>query len=324
MFAMRSLSAFTMLCFLFAAGVAASDLGATLATAQRLLDEGQPQKAIALLEGPAERDGGDGQALLLRSTAYFMAGDRRRGEADLDRALAKDPKLRQGWLNRAALAIADERYKDAQTALERARDLDPTAPDNDLNLGAVLVFQGQLPAASTHFERYLAGQPDSAEAAYLVATNYALNGYAQRAIEALRRGIVLDERLRVRARADSSFDRISDQPAFESLLQEDLYQPPAGAHTARKVVDAGYGDDGEPLLTLVIEALQQAGIAFEARVEVTPAWALLWGEMRIKLSRGPGGKGSIEVSAPSGRLTPTQWRQRLDTLFQSIDQTLDR
>ena len=70
-----------------------------------------------------------------------MLGDMEPGRRDLDRALELDPELRQGWLNRAALAVAEERYADAVAAFRRAEALDPAAPENDLNVGTAQLLQ---------------------------------------------------------------------------------------------------------------------------------------------------------------------------------------
>ena len=59
---------------------------------------------------------------------------------------------------------------------------------------------------------------------------------------------------------------------------------------------------------------------FDPNVEVTADWALLWGELRIKVRRGTesDGGGVVEVSAPADRMTPQQWQERTQTLFREI------
>ena len=86
------------------------------------------------------------------------------GEQDLRRSLELDPRQRQGWLNLAALELVSVRYDAAYQAFLRAEALDPKAPDNDVNIGAALLFLGKLEEASGRFERYLAAQPNSGEA----------------------------------------------------------------------------------------------------------------------------------------------------------------
>ncbi|MCH9652159.1 MAG: tetratricopeptide repeat protein [Deltaproteobacteria bacterium] len=310
-----------------------------MARAQELLDSNQPEAALALLKNLGKKNPRDAEALLTRSTAHFMVGHHFRGVADLDSALALDPNLRQGWLNKAALAIADRRYPEAQIALEKAKKLDPKAADNYLNLGAVLLFQGKLSEATENFETYLATQPDSAEAHYLVASNYALEGYINLTIKNLQKAFSLAERYRLRARTDPNFDPLANQSSFQELLTQDFYRLPAGAYQAHRTYPLAYNRENGKLLGHVIDALRDAHIRFDPRIEATEGWALIWGDLRIKVKPGKraganaganagasGGasvgdreSGTIEVSAPAERFSPGQWRQLTDNFFSHLD-----
>ncbi len=292
---------------------------ADLPRAQELLDSNQPEATLALLEDLGKKDPRNAEALLVRSTAHFMVGHHFRGVADLDTALTLDPTLRQGWLNRAALAIADRRYPEAQLALEKAQKLDPKAADNYLNLGAVLLFQGKLPEATEHFESYLATQPDSAEAHYLVASNYALEGYINLTIKNLQKAFSLAERYRLRARTDPNFDPLTTQTAFQQLLSRDSYHPPPGAYQGRRTYPMAYNLANGKLLGHVVDALKDAQIRFDPRIEATERWAIIWGDLRVKVKPGGSDSGSIEVSAPAERFSPSQWRQLTDNFFGHLD-----
>jgi tetratricopeptide (TPR) repeat protein len=292
--------------------------GQTLAQAQELLDSGRPQAALPLLDALLRKEPGNARALLLRSTARFLTDDIAGGTADLDLSLELDPRQRQAWLNKAALAIADKKYDAAFTALSEAEKLDPQASDNDLNLGAVLLLQGKLQPASDRFGRYLARHPRSAEPRYLVASNYALTGYAAFAIEHLRQAIEIDERSRVRARTDPNFAGLYSQARFQELLAADTYRLPPGAHTARRVYDVPYDQQDGMLVNSVLGALRTAGERHDPRLETTADWALIWGELRIKLSRTKDGKGLVEVSAPVERMSAAEWQRRSDKVLHAI------
>ncbi|HUF77780.1 MAG TPA: tetratricopeptide repeat protein, partial [Thermoanaerobaculia bacterium] len=291
---------------LLALPLAASD--ERLARARRLLDEGRPVAAAEELAPVLRKDPDHAEALLLRSTARFMEGLSEEGRADLERALASDPTLRQAWLNRAGLDIAEERYEAALEALERARGLDLAAPDNHLNLGAVLLLLGRLEEATGHFERYLkaAGALEAAgaaaEAHYLVATNYAGQGFAGLAVESLRRAIELDEAYRLAARTDPNFLAIAEAPELRRLLETDLRVPGQESRIVRNRYPVAYAGGDGPLLSAVLEALRLAGERFDPRIEVTPVWALVHGNLRVKLyDTAPGaagaGPGTVEVTA---------------------------
>ncbi|HEX2252040.1 MAG TPA: tetratricopeptide repeat protein [Thermoanaerobaculia bacterium] len=285
--------------------------------AREMLEDDRAEEALKLLDRAVARHPKDAEALLLRSTARFQLDDREGGRKDLERALELDPNQRQGWLHLAGLAVADERYDAALEAFRQAERIDPTAPDNDLNVGAVLLLQGQLQPASERFSRYLAGAGDSAEGHFLVAKNYALAGYAALAVETLRTAIERDERARVQAKSDAAFRELNDHPRYRDLMVADTYRPPLGTHRASRDFAAAYTGGRGPLLRAVLDTLQLGGHPFDSRVEVTEEWALLWGEARIKVSDTAEG-GRIELTAPPGRFGADEWSEYSDTLFRAI------
>jgi tetratricopeptide (TPR) repeat protein len=310
-----------VLCLLPAASAQAQSGGEreVVARAQEMIDAERPQEALDLLDPYLKRHPDDAAALLARSTVRFMLGDVAAGRRDLDRSLKLEPTQRQGWLNQAALAVSEERYDDALAAFRRAETLDPAAPENDLNIGTVLLLKGQLEAASERFESYLGGAGDSADGYYLVASNYALAGYAALAIEHLRRAIERNERARLRARTDPNFSTLATNRRFLALLSTDSYQPPVGSHAARRSFGAPYDGGRGPLLPAVLDALQLGERPFDPRVEVTESWALVWGDLRIKLYDSEG-RGVVELSAPAERFTPAEWQTATQDLLSKIAQ----
>lgn len=289
-----------------------------LARAQELVDSGDVQAALEILDRLSEQTPPNAEVLLLRSTVHFISGDLEAGRRDLDRSLKVDPDLRQAWLNRAALDLSDQRYPEALQALERARDLDPDAPDNDLNIGAVQLLQGNLQEASRLFSSYLTANSTSADAFYLVATNYAMAGYAGPSIEHLRLAIQLDEKSRLRARTDPNFQDLASNSRFQQLLSTDTYRMPQGSYQRSITVETTFAGTDSVLLRAVLDALQFSKQPFDRRVEVTDDWALIWGEMRIKLANTAAGKGQIQLSAPASQFTPDQWQTRTDDLIREI------
>lgn len=253
-----------------------------LAAAQRALDEANPAEAVRLL-----RKADSAAGLLLRSTARFLLGEEAEGRRDLDKALALDPTLRQGWLNRAGLGIADGRYDAAYADLLRARELDPTAEDNDLNLGAVELLRGRLEAAMDRFRVYVTRAPGG-QAHYLVSSNLARAGYAALAAESLSSAIDSDERWRARARSDANFSSVLSSPAFRDLMAHDRSPQGPTSSTARQTLAAPYDIDSGRVINAVIDGLRDAGEKVEPLVEVTEGWSIVWaGDLRARIEPGP-------------------------------------
>lgn len=317
---MSRLACFALLGVLLAPAARAQTAGGDpLAAAQAALDRGRPEEALALVEPILKRDGKNARALLLRSTARCLEGDVERCRADLDKALVLDPALRQGWLNRSALAIADKKYDDALAALAEAEKLDPQAPDNALNQGAVQLLAGRLEPAAAQFKRYLERNLGSSDSWYLVATNYAFSGYAALAVQHLERAVALDERQRARARADANFADLAANPAFQKLLSTDSWQAPPGSTTAARVYQMRWEGSATPLLIAVLNALQLAGTPMGSRVEVTDGWALLWADVRIKLVKLDETQIRLELTGAPGRFPGPAWDHRAEELFSAVE-----
>ncbi len=301
--------------------VAQSD--ARLAQVQQHLDRGEATQALALLKTIMKRGKPSAEALLLRSTAHIMAGNAEDGFRDLKRALKIDPGLRQGWLNLAGLEIAEGNFDEAYDALLEARKLDPSAADNHLNLGAVLVMQHQLGKAREHFSAYLEQERDSADAYYLVASNFALAGEEDLAVEYLDKAIELDEHIRLTARSDDRFVALGG-PEYRRLLNIDSYVPPPGAHTVSAAFEVPYRRTDPKLIYAVLDALKENGEIYNPNIEATDHWALIWGDMRIKLFTQTNGTGVVSLSAPADRISPDEWHRRSQALFRAIHVHLER
>lgn len=312
---------FVLLVLLMTCSPAGAANEARLAMAQRFLDQGNGVEALAILDEVLKKDKKNAQALFLRSTGRIMSGQLAAGFGDLQRALKLDPSLRQGWLNLAGLEIAEGRYAAAHEALVKAQKLDPAAPDNDLNLGAVLALQDQLDPAAQHFDRYLGAQGHSADAFFLVASNYAIAGAEELAIDHLRQAIELDERYRLQARTDERFLGLKSLD-YKVLLNTDIYTPPEGAHQVAAAFRVPYRQRDNRLLYAVLDALQRMGESYDPKVEANPRWALIWGEMRIKITNQNDGTGVVSLSAPAGSFTSDEWHQRSQVLFRTIHELL--
>lgn len=298
-----------------------ADTARLLDEAQARLDAERPQEALALVARAFGKRQPSGRGLLLRSTARFMLGETEPATEDLRRALERDPSLRQGWLNLAAVEMAVERYDAAYQALLRAEALAPEADDNDLNLGAVLLLRGETAEADARFERYLAAHPSDPEAFLQVAGNYALAGLSDAAIDRLTRAIALDERVRLRVRSDRRFDYFH-LPRFRRLMNTDSYAPPPDAHRLAAAFPVRYDRQDPKLIDAVTDALVDTGLRYLPTIEATDGWALIWGDLRLKLSNQPDGNGVVELSAPAERFSAADWHRITQDLLRAIHRQL--
>ena len=293
-----------------------------LAEAQALLDRGRAEQALELIEPYLAKRKRSAQAYLIRSNAHFMLERREAGKADLDRALELDANLRQAWLNRAALLLSDQDYEGAYRAFSRAKELDPDAIDNELNLGATRLLQGRVDDALAFFDRYLQQQP-GAESHYLVATNFAVAGHSALALEHLEQAIVADERTRLRARTDSNLRELHSQEAFLALMDRETFRPAPGSHHDGRTYDTRYETAQGILLGAVVDALRRLGIPFNPRIEVTDRWTLIWarenGDLRIKVtSTDDNERGVVELLAPPDAMSAEEFRSLGESLFSQV------
>ncbi len=306
-------------CLAFPVVAATSDRA--LDEAQQLLDNGAAEQALAKLDNVMRRGKPSARAFFLRSTARFMIGDHDIGTVDLREALKLDPSLRQGWLNLAAVEMAVERYDAAHQALLEARKLAPDAADNDLNLGAVLLFLDRHDEAETHFARYVARQPSKGEAALQVASNYALVAAVAPMIRYLEEAFAANERLRFNVRADAKFS-FFHLDEFQRLMSTDHYQPPAGAHQVQAAFPTPYALTDRLLIDAVTDALRDHDVPFDPTIEATERWALIWGDLRVKVTNQASGTGVVAFSAPADRFSAEDWHRKSQALFKAIQEHL--
>jgi hypothetical protein len=96
------------------------------------------------------------------------------------------------------------------------------------------------------------------------------------------------------------------------------HPPPDRANTAARPLATRYRPHGSGQLAAELEALQIAGTSIDPRDEVSDRWALIWGDVRIKVTNTVGGQGLVQLSAPADRMTPGEWSGRTERLFRDV------
>ena len=79
---------------------------------------------------------------------------------------------------------------------------------------------------------------------------------------------------------------------------------------------------GNKLLYAVLDALRQLREPYDVAIEANPRWALIWGEMRIKVTNQASGTGVVSLSAPAESFTAEEWHRRSQALFRKIHEIL--
>ena len=296
--------------------------GASLDAIQKQVDLGDAEGALRALEPLLKQDPKNAKAQLLRSSAWFILGDREQGLHSLEKSLKLNPGLRQAWLNRGGFYLSEENYQEAILSFEKARALDPAASDNSLNLGTAHLLAEAVPEAERYFKEHLERAPKKGDAYYLIATNYALAGYKTRALQHLQTAIRIDERARLRARTDQRFAAIAEDAGYQALLTTDNYRPPKGALVAGKTFAHPYEIEQGRMLGAVVDSLTRLGFKFGSRIEVTPQWALIWSDVRIKVSAAGPGRSKVELIAAPGKVSANAWKTRSESLFETISYEL--
>jgi tetratricopeptide (TPR) repeat protein len=315
---MSQLAVLTLILCLASPALPARAQKLSLAQIQELLEDGQTTEVRTELDRLIRKNPKDAQAFFLRSTAHIIDGDLDSGRRDLLACLKLDPNHRQGWLNRAALDLVQKDYSAAVAAFTKAEALDPQAPDNSLNIGAALLLGGDRGRASDRFRRYLQRHPDDANAYYLVAANYAMADLPELATGLLRRAIQLDERTRLRARTDANFAALSADAQFQDLLSTDSFRLPEDGLGATRSYDFPFTGRDSRVLEATLTALQLAGYPISSGVEVTPLWALVWGDVRIKIAANDRNGTDIFISAEADSHSPEEWEAKTEDIFRRI------
>ena len=283
---------------------------------QQMLDDGQAQQALDLLSRQIKGKPTP-QQRMQRGTARLMLGDLKAGSADLEQSLKEDPGLRLGWVNLGGLEIAEGNYRAAEKAFRKAYELAPDLPESHLNLGASLILIGSTGEAKTHFNQYLKLEGGTGEAYYLVATNYAIGGLETDAVAALERAVEQDEHLRLRARRDDRFLNLTSLD-YRVLLNTDHYRPPADHYRVEAAFRTRYSQKDGELLYAVLESLRKLEIPYDPEVEAAAKWAIVWGDLRIKLRNQDNGTGVVSLSAAPGTMSREAFHRLSQQLFQSI------
>jgi hypothetical protein len=100
--------------------------------------------------------------------------------------------------------------------------------------------------------------------------------------------------------------------------------PAAGSLQTSRAFAIAYDASDPRLVNAILDALAALKVPFDRRVEVTPDWALVWADVRIKVRRDAPGQSVVEVSAPPASFTPQAFGKRIEALLSRAELALLR
>ena len=137
-----------------------------IATAQRLLQTGETNKAITILRGIIQSQPENGDAHLLLGTALVMVPNESEAIQELHRAVQLAPESARVAFSLGTAQAHFGNMKEAEEAFRKALILKPGFAEAHVSLGLILARHKQLGKARTQFEDALKLQGTSPAAAY--------------------------------------------------------------------------------------------------------------------------------------------------------------
>ncbi len=169
--------------------------GQDVAAARKLLEQGEPARAVQLLENVIRANPRDGQARLLLGTVLNEDGRHEQAVEQLTEAVRLLPNSAQAH-NALGEAYADlDAVAAARGEFEKAVEIDGNLPVARINLGMVLAQQSELVEAKKQLDRALTLAPAGLEAArahYLLAKVYTQQDQIESAAAELKQAVRIE------------------------------------------------------------------------------------------------------------------------------------
>lgn len=139
------------------------DHAAALLAADCLLQLGEPEKALAIVEPLSGEAGSDKSLAYLLGIAYLKNGKTAEAQRILD-PLLKDDSSAEGQYALGMAMFTSGDYPNALKALQHALELNPALPHAQSYFGQALVFTGDPDGALAAFRKQLAADPNDFDA----------------------------------------------------------------------------------------------------------------------------------------------------------------
>jgi tetratricopeptide (TPR) repeat protein len=124
-------------------------------------DSDSIQKCSDALENEVLDNRDRSGTLINRGVMYLRGGDLKNARKDFDQAIAVDGKIGEAWINRGAVSVAEKRYADGLSDINRGITLGVEAPEKAY-YNRALAYEGLEDAKSAYldYQQALTLKPD--------------------------------------------------------------------------------------------------------------------------------------------------------------------
>ena len=179
---------------------------------------GRYEEAIASYDHALQIKPNDHKAWYNRGNALDELGRYEEAITSYDHALQIKPDD-ESWNNRGVALRNLGRYEEAIASYDHALQIEPDDYAAWNNRGVTLSKLGRNEEAIASYQKSLAINPNEAGIYYNIARCLARQNNLSPALENLNQAITLDPKYRELAKTDRDFDRIRENPQFQTLLQ---------------------------------------------------------------------------------------------------------
>ena len=185
------------------------------------VDLKQYERAIQDFNKAIELDPTYAHAYNNRGNSYANLKQFERAIQDYNKAIELDPQYAAAFNNRGNRFQYLDQYERAIQDYNKAIELDPQDAPTFYNRGLSFANLEKYERAIQDFNKAIEINPQNIKPYFNIACAYALQNSVQEAILWLRKSLELDlEKCCQKAKEDSDFDSIRDNPAFQALMDE--------------------------------------------------------------------------------------------------------
>ena len=176
------------------------------------------EEALASYNWCLELKPNDPAILYNRGNTYYELGRYDEGLADYNRSLELRPDDPGTLHNRGITYDELERYDEALADYNRSLKLRPDNAHTLHNRGITYLHLKRYDDAITDFKHSLELRPDDPSSLYNVACLFSIQGKSDDALVYLEKAITLDKKYKEKAKTDTDFDNIREDPRFKKLV----------------------------------------------------------------------------------------------------------